>query len=268
VWGALPNDLEALLLDARYRLEEAEDHMALVYVWTALGYGVANPRGRFDDWAIASEQALHHGRLAARTGLPPTDLGIALIMGSRPADEGLEAVDRLLVERPSPWLLLSRAWLLAMLDRTDEAWRDAQEAEARLRGRTGSRRADWHLAEVSSLLGDHEDASKRRRIVCDWLESTEQLERLASNLSRLGCCRLCAHMFVERERVAAAEPSRRQLAELPPIAIRVTEHRLHRVCWPGGAQRAVPDYLRCDQRCLPIFRLRTNRTSRRSRARR
>jgi transposase len=43
-------------------------------------------------------------------------------------------------------------------------------------------------------------------------------------------CRGCAHVFAEPERVDAAEPSLRQVAELPPIAVRVTEHRLHRVC--------------------------------------
>ena len=48
-------------------------------------------------------------------------------------------------------------------------------------------------------------------------------------------CRSCAHEFAEAERVDAAEPSRRQVAELPPIAVRVTEHRLHRVCCPECA---------------------------------
>src|SRR6266705_6249770 len=48
-------------------------------------------------------------------------------------------------------------------------------------------------------------------------------------------CRSCARAFAERERVDAAEPSRRQVAELPPIVVRVTEHRLHRVCCPECA---------------------------------
>jgi transposase len=48
-------------------------------------------------------------------------------------------------------------------------------------------------------------------------------------------CRSCAHAFAERERADAAEPWRRQLAELPAIAVRVTEHRLHRVCCPACA---------------------------------
>jgi transposase len=48
-------------------------------------------------------------------------------------------------------------------------------------------------------------------------------------------CRSCAHEFVETDRVDAIEPSRRQVAELPPIAVRVTEHWLHRVCCPECA---------------------------------
>jgi transposase len=50
-------------------------------------------------------------------------------------------------------------------------------------------------------------------------------------------CRSCAHVFGERERVEAAEPWRHQVAELPPIAVRVTEHRLHGVCCPACAAR-------------------------------
>jgi transposase len=48
-------------------------------------------------------------------------------------------------------------------------------------------------------------------------------------------CRSCAHLFAETERVDAAEPWRHQVAELPPIAVRVSEHRLHRLCCPECA---------------------------------
>src|SRR5258708_31422928 len=50
-------------------------------------------------------------------------------------------------------------------------------------------------------------------------------------------CRSCAHVFAELERVDAAEPWRHQVAELPPIAVRVSEHRLHGVCCPACAAR-------------------------------
>jgi transposase len=50
-------------------------------------------------------------------------------------------------------------------------------------------------------------------------------------------CRSCAHVFTERELVDAARRWRHQVAELPPIAVSVTEHRLHGVCCPKCATR-------------------------------
>jgi transposase len=48
-------------------------------------------------------------------------------------------------------------------------------------------------------------------------------------------CRSCARVFAARELVDAAEPWRHQVAELPLIAVRVSEHRLHAVCCPDCA---------------------------------
>jgi transposase len=48
-------------------------------------------------------------------------------------------------------------------------------------------------------------------------------------------CRACAHVFAEQELVDAVEPWRHQIAELPAIAVRVSEHRLHGVCCPECA---------------------------------
>ena len=50
-------------------------------------------------------------------------------------------------------------------------------------------------------------------------------------------CRSCAHVFTERELVDAAKPRRHQVAELPSIAVHVSEHRLHGVCCPKCATR-------------------------------
>jgi class 3 adenylate cyclase/tetratricopeptide (TPR) repeat protein len=196
------DELEALLLEARRRLEDAEDHVGLVYVWSALGYGVASARGRYDDWATASEQALHHSRLAGRSVPPPTSLGVSLAMGSRPADEALATVDRLREETASSWLLLVRAWLLAMLDRSDEAWQDAEEAHARLHDQGSARWVDSFLAELSTLAGDHADASKRLRIVCDWLEETDHHAQLATALPQLGRTLCVLGRFDEAEQLA------------------------------------------------------------------
>jgi transposase len=59
-----------------------------------------------------------------------------------------------------------------------------------------------------------------------------------------GRCRSCARVFDESELVDAAEPWRHQVAELPPIAIRVTEHRLHGVCCPACATRTRAEFPR------------------------
>jgi len=48
-------------------------------------------------------------------------------------------------------------------------------------------------------------------------------------------CRACAHVFSEEERLDAATVQRHQLSELPPIAVTVTEYRLHRLRCPACA---------------------------------
>jgi transposase len=61
----------------------------------------------------------------------------------------------------------------------------------------------------------------------------EQMEEIVEHWPER--CRSCAHTFAERELVDASTPWRHQVAELPPIAVRVTEHRLHGVCCPACA---------------------------------
>jgi hypothetical protein len=42
----------------------------------------------------------------------------------------------------------------------------------------------------------------------------------------------CGHVFGEEEREPAGVPARHQVAELPPLAVAISEHRLQRVCCP------------------------------------
>jgi len=225
-----PDELETLLLDARRRLEEVEDHVGLAQVWWALGFGVANARGHHDDWGTASLQAQHHSRLAGRLRFPSSDLGISLVVGSRPADEALEVVDRLLAETSSPWLQLSRAWLLAMLERTDEARQVAEEAYTRSREQSGARWGEGILAELATLGGDDEDASKRLRMLCEWIEKMGQVAFLDYYLARLGRS-LCllgrfgeAEQFAERARALEEE---RGTATAPNCVWRQVLARVH-----------------------------------------
>jgi len=42
----------------------------------------------------------------------------------------------------------------------------------------------------------------------------------------------CGHVFGEDERQPSGAPARHQVAELPPLAVEICEHRLQRVCCP------------------------------------
>src|SRR5207249_456150 len=106
-----------------------DDDEGLVHVWRALGT-VANMRAHFEDWAQAAEQAILH----ARAGGPDKrlwGLAVALQLGPRPAGQALEALDAVLPEQPNPLSITLRAVLLAMLDRTEEAWAVALAANER-----------------------------------------------------------------------------------------------------------------------------------------
>src|SRR6266508_3145578 len=76
--------------------------------------------------------------------------------------------------------------------------------------------------------GQHGHEGRYRRLL-----PPEQVDEIVEHWPNR--CRSCAHEFAEADRVDAAGPSRRQVAELPPIAVRVSEHRLHRVCCPACA---------------------------------
>ena len=126
-----PDELEALALKALPLLEQTGDHAGLAHVWNVLGFGVANGRSQLEDMTEASEQALRHARLAGRRQSPNISfLEAALVAGPRPATDALATLERL-VERQSPMSALFRAWLLAMLDRFDDAWPLAEQSYAR-----------------------------------------------------------------------------------------------------------------------------------------
>jgi class 3 adenylate cyclase len=184
------DDLETLARAALPLLEEAEDHAGLVHVWGALGV-VAAVRGRGENGAQAAEQALVHARLAGQHISTLLGLPDALIHGPRPADEALRTIDALLPEDPPPGMPLWRAWLIAMLARSEEAAQIAREAGERCRQLAGHDGVYHMLGSIAMTVGDHEAAVGHLRRFCDWLEASGHRSELSTYAPRLGRS-LCA----------------------------------------------------------------------------
>ena len=190
--GAGVDELEVVALGALPLLEEAGNHACLAHVWSALGYGVANARGNYGEWARAAEQALHHARLGGQRPTQLYSLEIALVAGPTPADEAVRRLDEVLPEVPHPYPLLFRSELLAMLGRFEEAWAAAREASERLLQLTPALDVGLYtLGVIAAHEGDYETAVEHLGAFCDSLEEHGQLALLSTYAPMLGRC-LCA----------------------------------------------------------------------------
>jgi tetratricopeptide (TPR) repeat protein len=193
-------------------LERAGDHAGLVRVWFALAYGVANANGRYEEQARAAEEAIRHADLAGQPRGRLFSLAMALVLGPRPADEALRALDSVLPDVPHPGSRVTRAWLLAMLGRFDEAWAIALEAAERRREFAAGVGSDHILAEIAALEGDHRRASRYLRDFCAQLEALGEHHTLSTYAGRLALS-LCAEgAYEEAERWSARG------SELPDVS--------------------------------------------------
>jgi class 3 adenylate cyclase/tetratricopeptide (TPR) repeat protein len=138
--------------------EERDDPRRLALAWEMLAFAV-HFRMHNDEAADAFERALRYRRLA---GDSPAAEGIDwfLILGSRPADEGLKMLDELAAGRPPGAEDLGRAVLLAMLGRTDEAWPIAEARSAHLREVSGVWAGENYLALIAMIEGDRPRACR------------------------------------------------------------------------------------------------------------
>jgi tetratricopeptide (TPR) repeat protein len=196
------DELEALARAALPVLERAGDHAGLVHVWYALGFGVANIRGRFGDRVEASKEAIRHSRLAGERWTDLFVLEPALFYGPQPADDALRTLDALLPSNPHPRLLLGRALLVAMLGRFEEAWRIGLEAANRWRELTDDPWAEGALGAIATLADDHEAAARYSRTQCDVLEERGQRAFLSTFAPRLGRSLCALRRYDEAEPLA------------------------------------------------------------------
>ena len=147
--------------------EERGDPRRLALLWSLLAYA-ANFRMQNDEHFVAAERALHYSRLAGDSPSGTAGLDWALILGPRPADEALRALDEIDAGRPPGASDLGRATLLAMLGRIDEAWQLAEARSDHLREVRGDSFAgDEYLAVIAQIEGDRERACRHTAKLVD-----------------------------------------------------------------------------------------------------
>ena len=159
--GSLEEE-ERLALAAIPLLEARRDHAGLAEVWFALASSVY--RCRYEKMVQAAERARHYEALAAMPHRSDAMQALGLQLGPRPVDEALRRCEAL---DPRWNIDLSRAFLLAMSDRIDEAraLAGAASKHARELGHT----ADPWLAEIEKLAGNHGGAAELLGALCDRL---------------------------------------------------------------------------------------------------
>jgi class 3 adenylate cyclase/tetratricopeptide (TPR) repeat protein len=195
-------EVEALAENALPLLEERDDHAGLVCVWHARA-NVALLGGHAEAGAEAALKAIHYARLSGYPTTGSFGLGMALMFGPRPADDAIGTIDAFFPESTSPGPLSTRARLLAMLGRFDEAWAIAEDMARRSRESTGWDGAGSNaFAEIAALEGDHERAIDYLRIVCQRMEDVGQTGFLSSYAPALGRSLCSVGRYEEAEPLA------------------------------------------------------------------
>jgi len=182
--STVPADVDRIAASALAVLEEIGDHVGQSWVWSALGAGAANMRCRFEDYARAAEQALRHARLAGREPGGDFGFGTAVLLGSRPASQALASLDEQFPEPQRQAVLLSRAQLLAMLGRMDEA--RAAGLPAAERAREIGYGAEGQLAHLAEYAGDAAAAERHLETFCRELEERGDVPVLSTYAAMRG----------------------------------------------------------------------------------
>ena len=140
--------------------EERGDPRRLALLWRVLAYS-ANFRMQNNEYVEAAERELHYSRLAGDSPSDTAGLDLALILGPRPADEALGALEEIGEGCPPGATDFGRATLLAILGRADEAWPLAEARSNHVRDVSGdSSSGAEYLALMAEVEGDRERACR------------------------------------------------------------------------------------------------------------
>jgi tetratricopeptide (TPR) repeat protein len=169
IGGLRATDEQESLCRAALPLEdERGDPRRLALLWELIAFAAVF-RMRNDDAVDAFEQVLSYRRLAGDS--PSAEqLDWSLILGSRPADDGLRMLGELAAGRPPGDADLARAAMLALLGRIDEAWALAEARSAHLREMgSGWYAGEQYLALIAMIEGDRQRACRHYAELIDAL---------------------------------------------------------------------------------------------------
>jgi tetratricopeptide (TPR) repeat protein len=192
-------EAEQLLRAALPLLEARQDHAALVQIWFSLANGPYNFSGHNEQALQAAERARDYAALAG-LGHQRLDYMYAggLMFGPCPVAEALK---RLEAVGYSPMVDLYRATLLAMSDRVDEARKLARTAVEHARELGFPPNPE--LADLESVVGDHEAAAEQLAIWHDWIRDKVRSGELGFALAWQGRELALAGRYEEAEQRVA-----------------------------------------------------------------
>jgi class 3 adenylate cyclase/tetratricopeptide (TPR) repeat protein len=193
------DEAEELLLAALPLLEARQDHAALAQTWFSLANGPYSFSGRNELALQAAERARDYEALAGQPHQRTDFLSAAaLLFGPRPVAESLQ---RLEAPGYSSLVDLIRAILLAMSDRIDEARELVRTAgeHARELGKPSTQ----EVAEIESVVGDHEAAFGQLVIWHDWIRENVPTGELGYALAWQGRELALAGRYEEAEQRVA-----------------------------------------------------------------
>jgi len=134
--------------------EELGSPRRLALLWSVVAYA-ANFQMQNAEHVVAAERALHYSRIAGDSPAGTAGLDWALILGPRPAAEALRVLDEMAVDMPPGSTDLGRAVMLAMLERSDEAWQLAEARSDHMREVRGDFfGGDEYLATIATIEGN------------------------------------------------------------------------------------------------------------------
>jgi hypothetical protein len=129
------------------------------------------------------------------------------------------------------------AQLAALTERVEELEQRLKRDYITRRCRRATTRRGWGSVAGRGGRGGRRAASRAILVTAGHCFLIDRVTEVVNHWPERCCCR---HVFSEEGREPARAPARHQVAELPTLAVGISEHRLQRLCCPDCGSRPLP----------------------------